>query len=71
MLRNNLISLLAEKDNNTVTVKVGDLLIDVEGLADERECIALILNPDDLRDAVQRIGAPPASTRHQQPPPVA
>lgn len=57
MLRNSLMTLLAEKDNNTVTVRIGELLIDVEAVAEERECIALILNPDDVRDALKTAGS--------------
>lgn len=55
MLRNSLMTLLAEKDNNTVTVRIGELLIDVEAVADERECIALIVDPDDLQDALKKV----------------
>ena len=56
MLRNTLMTLLGEKlENNAVVVKVGELLIDVEAVTDERESIALVLNPDDLSDAVKQL----------------
>jgi predicted RNA-binding protein associated with RNAse of E/G family len=62
MLRNSLMTLLGEsRENNAVVVKVGELLIDVEAVAGERECIALILNPDDLRDALKKANATPAA----------
>jgi predicted RNA-binding protein associated with RNAse of E/G family len=57
-------TLLAERDNNTVTVRIGELLIDVEAVTDERECIALILNSDDLQDALKQL----ASDRKPAPP---
>lgn len=60
MLRNDLMTLLGEKrENLAVVVKVGELLIDVEAVTGERECIALVLNPDDLRDAVKQASAEP------------
>ena len=62
MLRNNLMTLLGEKrENNAVVVKIGELLIDVEAVTDERDCIALVLNPDDLRDALDKPFIGPAT----------
>jgi hypothetical protein len=62
MLRNSLMTLLGERrENNAIVVKVGELLIDVEAVTDERECIALVLNPDDLRDALNKANSAPAA----------
>ena len=61
MLRNSLMTLLAEKDNDTVAVRIGELLIDVAAVANERGCIALILNPDDLQDALKKFDTGPAT----------
>ena len=57
MLRNDLITLLSQKDNDTVTVDVGGTLVDIEAVADARGGIALILQPDDLQDTLTRIAA--------------
>lgn len=56
MLRNTLMSLLSERDNDTVTVDIGGLLIDVESVTfdEDRGSIVLILNPDDLRETLER-----------------
>jgi hypothetical protein len=62
MLRNSLMTLLGERqEDNAIVVKVGELLIDVEAVTDERECIALVLNPDDLRDALNKANSTSAA----------
>lgn len=55
MLRNHLIALLAEKDNDTVTVNVGGILIDIDGVTDDRGCIVLNLDSDDVQNVLHRM----------------
>jgi hypothetical protein len=47
MLRNDLINLLAQHDNDTVMVNVNGRLIDVDGVATEKGNIAIILDLED------------------------
>lgn len=54
MLRNDLINLLAEKDNDNVAACIGGLLIDVDGVTVQRGNIVLVLTPEDLSDALRR-----------------
>lgn len=57
MLRNDLISLLAEKDNDTTTVSVNGILIDIEAVSTERGAIVLILDPEDLQCTLDQVAA--------------
>lgn len=54
MLRNDLIILMSEHDNDPVTVDLGGVLIDVESVGVDRAGIVLRLNRDDLRDVLRR-----------------
>lgn len=55
MLRNYLIALLAEKDNDTVTVNVSGILVDIDGVTVDRGCIVLDLNPEDVQNVVHQM----------------
>ena len=55
MLRNDLIVLLSQKDNDTVTVDVNGTAIDIEAVTDTQGGIALVPHPDDLRVALTRV----------------
>lgn len=57
MLRNALIIGLSDHDNEPVVVKIAGLLVDVDAVTDEGECIALVLNPGELRKALDDSGA--------------
>jgi hypothetical protein len=57
MLRNDLIVLLSQKDNDTVTVDVNGTHVDIDAVVDAPGGIALILQPEDLRDALSRVPA--------------
>lgn len=48
MLRNDLITQLSQFDNDSVTVDVKGILIDVESVTTDRGSVVLVLNPDDL-----------------------
>ena len=59
MLRNDLIVLLSQKDNDTVTVHINGVPVDIDAVVDAHGGIALILQPDDLRDALSRVPSAP------------
>jgi hypothetical protein len=59
MLRNYLITLLGEKDNDPVVVSVNGTLLDVEAVTDGNGCIVLVL--DDVSDADERDTGSPDS----------
>jgi hypothetical protein len=50
MLRNYLISLLVQKGNDPVVVRVNGTLLDIEAVTDNGGCIVLVLNEDDGAD---------------------
>ncbi|WP_161952674.1 hypothetical protein [Actinoplanes sp. TFC3] len=52
MLRNDLITLLAQHDNDTVTVTVNGHAVDVDTVAVQDESITIVLDADGLRKAV-------------------
>jgi len=56
MLRNDLVTYLGEQSNDTVTVDINGILIDVDSvtLATDRGSIVLALDPDDLRSSLER-----------------
>jgi hypothetical protein len=54
MLRNYLITLLGEKDNDPVVVSVNGKLLDVEAVTDGNGCIVLLLTEDDRSGADER-----------------
>jgi hypothetical protein len=57
MLRNDLIVLLSQQDNDTVTVDINGTPIDIEAVTNTPGGIgiALVLQPDDLQNALQRV----------------
>lgn len=57
MLRNDLINYLVEQDNDTVTVSLNGLLVDVESVSHARGQIVLILDPEDMRGTLQQIAS--------------
>lgn len=57
MLRNHLIALLSEKDNDTVTVDLSGILIDIEAVTGDRGCIVLNLNLEDVEEVVHRMAS--------------
>lgn len=65
MLRNHLMTLLSEKDNDTVAVDVNGILIDVDAVTIDRGCIVLVLNPEDMQGALGRMSCPdrPAASK--------
>lgn len=57
MLRNDLITLLAEKDNDPVTVCLNGFMIDVHAITDARGHIVLVLDPEEMADTLKQIAA--------------
>ena len=55
MQRNDLITLLAEKDNDTVTVSVRGFLVEVSAVTDLGGHIVLILDPDEESDTLRQV----------------
>lgn len=53
MLRNDLITRLSDHDNDTVVVRIGGILVDIESVSDDVGGIVLVLNPDDLQVAFE------------------
>lgn len=51
MLRNDLITRLSDHDNDTVVVRIGDILVDVESVNGDGGGIVLVLDPDELQVA--------------------
>ena len=58
MLRNDLITLLGEKDNDNVAVQIGDVHVDVDGVAYAHGNIMLVLAPEDLPNALRSAAMP-------------
>lgn len=54
MLRNDLINLLAERDNDAVTVDVGGILIDIDAVSYDRGNIVLVLDPEELQGTLEQ-----------------
>ena len=52
MLRNDLITLLAENDNNAVAVDVNGALVDVESVTAREGGMVFVLDPQDLEKAL-------------------
>lgn len=63
MLRNDLITLLGEKNNDNVAVRIGGLLVDVDGVASGGGNIELVLDPDDLAAALRTMAPPDEAVR--------
>lgn len=61
MLRNDVITLLGEKDNDLVVVSVNGTLLDVEAVTDGSGCIVLVLKEDDRSSADERDTGSPDS----------
>jgi hypothetical protein len=63
LLRNDLIAMLSQHDNNPITADVNGIMIDVEEVTVDRDSIVLILNQEDvtsvLRLARGPLAAPP------------
>jgi hypothetical protein len=57
VLRNDLITLLAQRNNDTVAVDVNGILIDVDAVTADRGNVVLTLNPEDLSDTVRQIAS--------------
>jgi hypothetical protein len=55
LLRNDLITHLSQFDNNAVAVKVDDILIDIVTITEERGCVVLVLEPEDLQGVLERL----------------
>ena len=55
MLRNDLITNLSQHDNDTVTVNVNGILIDVDTVTNARDSIVLVLDPEDLRSVLSKV----------------
>lgn len=55
MLRNDLINLVAERDNDPVAVSVNGTLIDVDSVGYQGGRLVLVLDPDGLRDVLRQI----------------
>lgn len=55
MLRNDLITLLSEQDNNAVTVSLDGVLVDVDSVAIQAGSIVLVLDLEDLQDALSEL----------------
>lgn len=57
MQRNDLITLLGEKDNDTVTVSLNGFLIEVDSVSCAAGHIVLILDPVEAADTLRQIAA--------------
>lgn len=57
MLRNDLITLLGEQDNDAVTVDVGGILVDVDAVRNDRGSIVLLLDQEDLRNVLAQVAS--------------
>jgi hypothetical protein len=55
MLRNYLITNLSQHDNDTVTVSVNGILIDVDSVTSDRGGIVLILDPRDEQSVLRQV----------------
>jgi hypothetical protein len=55
MLRNDLITMLSQHDNDPVTVNVNGIMIDVENVSTDRDSIVIGLDPDDLRSVLASV----------------
>ncbi|MFI5496238.1 hypothetical protein [Actinoplanes sp. NPDC051859] len=53
MLRNDLIVLLSQYDNDTVTVDVRGIMIDIESVGTDRDSLVLHLHRDDVHSVMQ------------------
>jgi hypothetical protein len=64
MLRNDLITAMGHEgfDNDSVTVELGDIPIDVTGVMHGNGCIVLTLDPDDLAAQLKRLSDRPTAT---------
>ena len=63
MLRNELTTLLGEKNNDNVAVRIGGAPVDVDGVALSGENIALRLDPDGLAAALRTMAPPDEAVR--------
>jgi hypothetical protein len=63
MLRNDLITLLGEKNNDNVAVRIGGALVDIDGVAPSAGNIELVLDPDDLSAALRTMAPPDEAVR--------
>jgi hypothetical protein len=57
MLRNDLITLLGERDNDPVSVSINGFMVDVESVAYMRGHIVLVLDPDEMSDSLKQLAA--------------
>ena len=55
MLRNDLITLLGEQDNDPVTVDVGGILVDVAAVTADRGSVVIVCDPEDLRATLDQL----------------
>ena len=54
MLRNELFNKASQYDNDPVVVQIGGIFVGVEDVIRERECVVLVLDAEDLSDALGR-----------------
>lgn len=52
MLRNDLITGLSEQNNDPVVVKIAGSLVDVASVIHDDGCVVLVLEPEELNDAL-------------------
>ena len=52
MLRNDLIILLSQKDNDTVTVDVNGALVDIAAVCDADGCIVILLGGEETSPSI-------------------
>ena len=58
MQRNDLINQLAtDKDNDSVTVDVNGVLIDVDAVTTSRGSIVVLLNPEDIGETLRKVAS--------------
>ena len=57
MLRNDLITQLAQKDNDNVAVDVGGILVDVRGVSTDRGSIVLLLEPEEFAATLRQVAS--------------
>ena len=66
MLRNDLITLLSQSDNNTVTADVNGILIDVDAVTVDRGSIVIVLNVEDLSETLWKIASGRLALQHAE-----
>jgi hypothetical protein len=66
MLRNDLILHLSQHDNDTVTVDVNGVLVDVDTVTTDRGSIVIVLDPEDMQSVLRSVAASGTDTASER-----